>query len=263
MKTLIIGLFALAIVVTGATRVSADLDSSRLLLYWPCDEGSGDVLTDASGNGFNGEILDLDGGNHIWEDGQYGTAIRLQAAYGVAQGDIVNTTGDTGEATLGCWLKLNAHSTYNGIITVEDPDGGDPACCEFRIMVDPAASPFWNAGHHVDQNLDDVFTFELDTWYHYVLVADGVTSKIYMDGALVGEAVEDFPLPTDLADSIVYLGTGEAPGTWTVEDSVVDEVMIWDKALSEDEVVDMMLGDVSAVSYNGKLATTWANVKKQ
>ena len=70
-------------------------------------------------------------------------------------------------------------------------------------------------------------------------------------------------LPDDLADSIVYIGTGEAPGTWTVEDAVIDEVMIWDKALTEDEVNEMMLGDVMAVSYGGKLTTTWADIKQQ
>jgi hypothetical protein len=183
----------------------------------------------------------------------------------MAQGDIVNTTGDTGEITLGCWFMINEHTTYNGIISIEDPDGGDPACCEYRIMVDPAKGPFWNAGHHVDQNLDAVFTFELETWYHYVLTADGDVGKIYIDGEFIGEAVEDFPLPDDLEDTIVYLGTGEGPGTWTVEDAVMDEMMIWDKALTEDEVGEMMAGidSVSAVSYSGKLATTWANVKQQ
>ena len=257
MKTIIIGLFALAIVVTGAARVSAELDVSRLLLYWPCDEGGGDTLEDASGNGFDGEII----GKHNWEAGQYGQAVRLQSAYGVAQGDIVNTTGDTGEITLGLWFMINEHSTYNGIISIEDPDGGDPACCEYRIMVDPAKGPFWNAGHHVDQNLDAVFTFELETWYHYVLTADGEAGKIYIDGEFIGERVENFPLPEDLAGTIVYLGTGEGPGTWTVEDAVMDDVMIWDKALTEDEVGEMMAGDILAVLYRGKLATTWAGIK--
>ena len=258
MKALIVGSVILALLIMGTA--GAELDLSRLLLYWPCDEGSGDVLTDESGRGFDGEILD---GKHSWEDGQYGKAVRMQAAYGMVQGDIVNSTGDTGEITLGCWFKINMHTTYNGIISVEDPDGGDPACCEYRIMVDPARSPFWDAGHHADKNLDGVFTFELETWYHYVLTADGVSGKIYIDGEFIGEMAEDFPLPDDLANSIVYLGTGEAPGTWTVEDAVFDEVMIWDKALSEEEVGEMMAGDILAVAYSGKLATTWARVKKQ
>jgi hypothetical protein len=106
------------------------------------------------------------------------------------------------------------------------------------------------------------FAFSLDKWYHYVLVADGVTDKIYVDGALIGEVEENFPLPK-FSEVTVYLGTGESPSAWRVEDSALDDIMVWDKALTEDEVNTIMGGGITAVAPGGKLATTWAGMKSE
>jgi len=81
-----------------------------------------------------------------------------------------------------------------------------------------------------------------------------------VDGEFIGEQVENFPLP-DFQDVTVYLGTGESPGTWPVEDTTFDEVMIWDKALTEDEIKLLMEDDILAVQPHGKLAVTWAKLK--
>ncbi len=154
---------------------------------------------------------------------------------------------------------MTTHSTYNGLVSMSNP-ACDASCC-YRIMVNPGKNPFWNAGHHVDNSLAD-FAFSLDTWYHYVLVADGVTDKIYVDGAFIGEVEENFPLP-EFSEVTVYLGTGESPSAWLVEDSAIDDIMIWDKALTEDEVNTIMGGSITAVAPSGKLATTWAGMKSE
>jgi hypothetical protein len=47
-------------------------------------------------------------------------------------------------------------------------------------------------------------------------------------------------------------------------DGMIDDVIIWDRALSEDEVADLAKGQPSqglAVKAEGKLATTWGKVK--
>ncbi|HIE27425.1 TPA: hypothetical protein EYP66_09080, partial [Candidatus Poribacteria bacterium] len=96
--------------------------------------------------------------------------------------------------------------------------------------------------------------------YHYALTGDGKKGYVYVDGKFIGDQTENFDLP-DFKKVTIYLGTGEKPGTWPVEDATFDEVMIWDKALSEDEINEVMGGGLLAVSARGKLATTWANIK--
>lgn len=246
---------SIATIITFVLVVASSfaVDTNRILLYWSCDD-AGDTLTDASGHGWDATILDP--GNSEWVDGQFEGGVRLQATCAQVDGNIIESTGNTGEITLMCWFIMYQHSTYNGLIDIESPEGD---CCEYRLMVNPSKNPFWNAGHHVDKSLAS-FAFEMETWYHYAMTADGDVDKIYVDGEFIGEQVEGFDLPT-FDDVTVYLGTGEKPGTWTVEDSTFDEVMIWDKALSQDEIQEVMLGGLLSVSPMDKLATTWSSLK--
>ncbi|MBC8233090.1 LamG domain-containing protein [bacterium] len=231
----------------------AALDLGRLLLYWPCDEGKGDKLTDASGNGWDAELV---GGKSAWVDGIYDGAINLKLGIGQVEGDIISSTGKTGEITLMCWFRMDAHASYDGLISVEAAAAG---CCEYRLMVNPNSNPFWDMGHHQDKSLGN-FTFEQKKWYHYALTGDGDKGYVYVDGEFIGDQAENFDLP-DFPDVTIYLGTGESPGTHPVEDSTFDDVMIWDKALSEDEINEVMGGSLLSVNSKDKLATTWSRIK--
>jgi len=252
MKVSLVSLIMMAFLISTAGAQKIDLKG--LLLYYPCDESGGNTLKDASGRGFDADIKGAK-----WEKGVFGNAVRIQKTNSVVQGDIISSVGKTGKISIGCWVNMAQHTTYNGLISVEAPEGD---CCEFRLMIDPAKSPFWNAGHHVDKNLDGVFTFELDKWYNYYMVADGDTTKIYVDGKFVGEQAEGFDLP-EFKSVTIYVGTGESPGTWQVEDAAIDEVMIWDKALTENDIKVLMQGPkiYMAVDLRDKLATTWAGLK--
>jgi hypothetical protein len=130
-------------------------------------------------------------------------------------------------------------------------------------MVDGAKSPFWNGGRHlVDQNLDGVYTFDLNKWHHYVLTLDGKVGMVYVDGKLVGQKEEALVPPA--FDSVSFwLGTGETPNTWLVEDSIFDEVFVTDNVLTLDEVTTIMKGNFIAVGSLGKLASTWADLKSK
>jgi hypothetical protein len=253
MKTFMVISTTIVIMLAMVASSFAALDLGRLLLYWPCDDGKGDILKDASGNGWDGDIV---GGKSAWVDGIYDGAINLQLGIGQVEGDIISSTGDTGEITLMCWFKMDQHASYDGLISIEAP-GGD--CCEYRLMVNPSFNPFWNMGHHVDKSLAN-FTFELDQWYHYAMTGAGKGGQIYVDGEFIGEVAESFDLP-DFAQVTVYLGTGESPGTHPVEDSTFDDVMIWDMALDEKQINEVMDGSLLPVNPKNKLATTWSNIK--
>ena len=251
LKTSVIVMFMIAFLISTAGAV--ELDLSRLLVLYLCDESDGETLMDSSGNGWDADVPNAD-----WEEGVFGNAIRLQGTNSEVQGDIISSVGETGEISIMCWLNMAAHSNYNGIISIEAPEAG---CCEFRLMVNPAKNPFWDAGRHADKNLAN-FTFELDTWYHYAMVANGDVTKIYIDGEFIGEQVEAFDLP-EFKEVTLWVGTGEAPGTWQIEDSAIDEVMIWDKALDEDEMQTIIEGYkvFSPVEAMGKLSATWGELK--
>jgi len=56
-------------------------------------------------------------------------------------------------------------------------------------------------------------------------------------------------------------------GSWGTRqqyfNGIIDEVQVWNRALSEDEILQSMenLMDKAAIDASGKLSTTWAVVK--
>ena len=248
-------LLTIIIMLALATSGFAGLHTERLLLLWNCDEGKGNILRDASGNSWDAMIK---AGRSKWAAGMArSNGIYLQLAYAQVDGNIIETIGDTGEITMMSWFKMGGqHTGYDSLITIKPPEG---ECCPYRLMVNPNRNPFWNAGHRVDKSLPS-FIFELERWYHYALTADGRTSKIYVDGDFRVEQAENIKLPK-LKEVVVYLGTGEEPGTHSMEDATFDEVMIWDKALGRGEIKEVYGGLTKSVSPKGKLPTTWGSIK--
>ena len=60
-------------------------------------------------------------------------------------------------------------------------------------------------------------------------------------------------------------GIGGNDGNDTFLDGIIDDVIIWDRALSEDEVAELASGTrpekALAVKAEGKLTTSWGKVK--
>ncbi|MBC8232976.1 hypothetical protein H8E77_25820, partial [bacterium] len=57
---------------------------------------------------------------------------------------------------------------------------------------------------------------------------------------------------------------GSWGGTGQKFNGIIDEVQVWDKALSEKEIKESM-GDITitAVDTSGKLTTTWGSLKSE
>lgn len=256
MKRLLFTLFSISLVFVGLTAYPYEKED--ILLYYSFDRLDGGKVKDQSGNGHDAELI----GKGDLVDGKFNKAIRLNG--GIVQmnkRNVIESVGDTGELTMEQWIFLNEHNSYDGIISIEAPEGD---CCEFRTMVDPGFHPFWDAGHHVDKSLGN-FTFEVKKWYHYVLVADGKTGKIYINGKFIGEQPENFKLPK-FKEVTIYIGAGENPGVHKVEDAIIDEVALYNKALSEKEINESMnkgIPGVLAVEPQGKLAVTWGKIKSK
>ena len=107
---------------------------------------------------------------------------------------------------------------------------------------------------------------EDDTWYHvaYVFDADGGAEavKLILDGVV--EAVGAHPGPEVIADeSPVWIGELD-PNRGFAWNGLIDEVTMWNRALSEDEIAELRdtgIVDPLAVDASGKLATTWGGLR--
>jgi hypothetical protein len=122
--------------------------------------------------------------------------------------------------------------------------------------------------------------YEVEEWVHVAYVVDGEEATAYVTSSVTGDTVVpasgqsnprviETPLRT-FPERPVELGVGRQVGGTAGNDfwidGMIDEVYFWERAISEDEVKELaggaLLGAV-AVEAQGKLATTWAHIKKR
>lgn len=233
------------------------LDSKGLLAVFTFDEGKGDTAKDE----VNGNVATIVNGQ--WQKGVFGQAVELTGGQSVARSPGLFSKLPNNAISIGAWFQLLSHTTYEGIIGGSEAGKGAVAgeCCQYRIMVDPGFHPFFNAGGHKDVSVG-AFTVEQKKWYHYVMTIGKGKVIIYMDGKNIHENVPaNDPLPELNTDFLI--GAGENPGTWPLK-GLIDEAFIFDRAITEDEVKEIMDDGFSlalAVDPKGKTATLWGALK--
>lgn len=116
---------------------------------------------------------------------------------------------------------------------------------ELSVSVDAPAAGTASYEHNNDvDGLTKGYELSPNTWYHCCVVKEGRNVKLYLNGKCVINTVSRGAGPKDWKGANFYVGgsmTNLASFTgW------VDEVQIWSKALSEDEVREAMNGYVIA-----------------
>lgn len=89
------------------------------------------------------------------------------------------------------------------------------------------------------------FGLPQNEWHHLAVVVDNISVKMYVDGNLIAEELFLMPIVQMSADSMLIGG-----GLWgnPLLNALVDEMMLFDKALSAQEIAALMqTGDVASL----------------
>jgi hypothetical protein len=192
---------------------------------WPLDEGSGTVARDTSGAGHD---LTLTGGP-IWVPGESGTALQFDGTsqYGQTSGPVLDTTGNFSVAA---WVKLDSTGHF---ATAVSQDGSSASAFFLQYS---AADNRWAFSTVEGRALSDTAPVT-GQWYHLVGVHDAGkgTYTLYVNGqpqaTVLNQCLGD-PSSGPLAVGRGLFGGAKTdywPGT-------IDQVHIWDRALSAAEV---------------------------
>ncbi len=207
-----------------------------LAVYWPLDEGTGNVATDASGHGVNGTIS----AGPTWvKPGQIGNGALRFTGTGDVRG--AHVALDKRSFTIAFWINPTLPAT-NYIVFSEVQTGSTDLSMHFRIG-GPSPSNVPVNGIRFGFYSDDVDSpanvLTSNTWYHLTFWYDSPTKtqKIYINGVQVATrtATSDFQATTG---SICL-------GSWTGSEyftGLVDDFQLWQKALSPGEIKSSMAG---------------------
>ncbi|OJX32970.1 MAG: hypothetical protein BGO86_13400 [Chryseobacterium sp. 36-9] len=129
------------------------------------------------------------------------------------------------------WVYVKSLSTQNNIISGGDSDG-------MHAFWIPNSSGKLSAGHNGDWfAVEDSVPISINTWHHVAVTYDAATTtlKLYKDGGLISTNTDVDPVD---GGNMVRLGAfSDAANSFT---GTMDEVRIWNRALSPVEIANTM-----------------------
>ena len=262
----LICLFSSILVLFTVSTLQADLVG-----HWPLDEGSGTTITDISGNGNDGTLVDNPPWDIAWIAGIAGSALEF---YGVGtpggNGDYFDCGSDaslntTGPISIALWIRPDADDPEGNLTTTAPMSKTDGSAWSWQVRYgwgqgapEPYMSFTFNssprAWAHVGKNL------ERYEWCHIACSHDGTTLKCYLNG----EETNSVPMGQfGGVGTPVNIGTDGWGCDWI---GAIDDVRMYDHALSDIEILSAMEGEVVLTAWGptpkdgALIADVWANV---
>jgi len=228
---------------------------------WMFDNDSGKNVTDSSGNGHDGELV---GNAKIDKNGKIGSAVSTDGTEAYVMIPDSEDFKFKGDFSIVCWFQNETLPSDNsGIVTKgyhrPAANGGD-------------AKP-WYLVYYIKTGTVDLYLRDASganshaigktavndgKWHHIVCMKAGNKVKVYIDGKEDGTA--------DAVDAVY--GNNDQPLVFMVHydrwlKGMIDEVAIYNRAISDNEITQIMGGlkNALAVSQKDKLAITWGQLK--
>jgi concanavalin A-like lectin/glucanase superfamily protein/Big-like domain-containing protein len=215
---------------------SADEPARGLVAAYGFDEGSGGLVSDASGNGHVGTISGA-----TWASGRHGGALSFNGTNASVDLGALGTFYQGG-FTLEAWVQKE-NATRNDVAVVgtwTGSGGGGP-----MLWVDHVATHYQltlNIG--LSNYLDSSRNPTAGEWEHLAATFDGTTARFYVDGTEVANRTVSFSVG---ASNAWRIGAYEnSPAGFF--DGLVDDVRIYDRALAAAEIQDDMNQPVTSTT---------------
>ena len=247
---------ALMIISTG--YATADL-AEGLVVYFTFDNVNGKTIVDDSGNGLDADII----ANTEIVKGKYGDAIRITNV----GADCVNVPAAdelkiTGEITMAAWINQDAWNTNAQWFDKNCHNGGEHSSYGIGAFGEGASFNMFLGTGNGRPTLNKPHALDTKTWHHVVGTYDGATMKVYVDGEVAAEHEEKFDFK-GTNDQDLRIGCSKDRPNYTFENGSIDEAAVWRRALSEDEINEIMNEGFLAVSPRDKAATMWGSIKSR
>lgn len=245
-------LFILGIWVQEST---SEIDPESLMGMWHFDHGKGGTVKDSSPNGNDGKIVDA---KRV--EGKEGMGIEFDGSNHVVIPASKTMDDFLDGFTYLLWVKPLGNPSGPHVRLIER-DWHNP-----NILIGPNDfydSFLFNGG--IDNSQVRGGEWEMEEWNFVALTHDGKTLSLYVNGEIVADLDVGEPTFTQNNDGgSIWLTRWKGGAGWDFT-GVLDEVAIFNAALSEDDLTTIMedgLQKALDVSPIGRLTTTWANIKR-
>ena len=203
-----------------------------LLGQWAFDEGQGNLVSDSSGKGNDGNLRGVG-----WVRGAFGTALRFKGTDSYVSVPELDGLDGSNELTVEAWVLWQEGGRYPNLITGGrwSPGGflffvADKSCA-FRMGRPDARGD--DAGQEwAETSVPFVEAFEPGRWYHLAATFRRPDIVTFVNGKAVGRATWDYPVGCR-GDLLI--------GCWNTTEpchqGLIDEVKVYNRALTAGEVL--------------------------
>jgi hypothetical protein len=214
---------------TGEKPLVGSCVNSGILGLWHFDEGTGTTASDSSGNGNDATLV----GTVNWVTGKIGMALEFTGSGYVDAGNS-SSLGPTPEVTFAAWVKPTSLQPawaavvqrkivghwYDAVLRVYNGNRWQFAVTDGTNWTGATSSSSY---------------YQLNTWQHVAGTYSNGTIKLYVNGELVDTATMT---KTDGTIERLYIGKYDTgPGTQRYFLGVIDEVRVYNRALTQGEIM--------------------------
>jgi hypothetical protein len=245
-----------------------------LVLYLPFDEGEGDTAQDLSGKENHGALM----GKPEWVAGKAGSALQFNGEENSNYVEVPDhpSLNPASEITCAAWIYFDEFHPSCGIISKYIGAGNQRTynmhmghTDALSISANCSSDGVYKVGVSTTTVTTPGDTLKAGEWQHVAMTFKATEFlRIYVNGELKVEADasatdslfdNDAPLLVGTDFEIGGAHGGTNPREFT---GIIDEVAVFNRALSEDEIRTVMGGVIASVESYGKLTITWGAIKE-
>jgi len=212
----------------------------HLVGWWKFDEGSGTTATDSSGHGNHGAIM-----GPAWTAGREGQALNFDGVDDYVRIRANPALNNLNALTFGAWIYPRVDAHWH----IVDKGAGDKRLYAEGTSLTLDGRVRYSGTHAFGQSLSN--TLVLNAWQHVALTwsTSDNTMRVYHDGVEVNYTTRTNGTGTvnDDTNPPYTIGVrGDIGGPWMGDyfDGMIDDVRIYDYAMSQAEIPKTMRGDL-------------------
>jgi len=227
---------------TFRTAPMIPITDPDLMGWWTLDDGQGTGALDWSGQGNHAELL----GPTQWVPGQVDGAVYFDGISGAMDCGNAPSLNIASEITIAAWVR--AEDAGNGD---DNPyiAKGETSYALGNIGSQILMSIYDGALYSATWDLDSDF---INAWHHVAGTYDGEVIRLYIDGEEKGTNEHVGSIAQNSFN--LYIAKDDEQ-TWTWYNGAIDDIRVYQRALSADEIRRAMTGDPNLASspspYNG------------
>lgn len=232
--------------------------------YWPFNEtagtfANGSVTADASGNGQNGTLGNFTSGYGIVAGGRFGNGLSADGANDAVSipDPAVSVLDITDAVTIELWYQYQTSPAWARIVSKATTNGGQPYDM-YALWLDSSTSPgqvpYFSVGS-TDSPPGSTILQTLGApqlvpgqWYHLVGRYDSTTGILstFVNGIEYG--INNYPAKPKIGTNNMALQFGNRGSNWNPAKGIIDEVRIYNRALSNQEIASRYAATLPVVA---------------